>query len=96
MRIDDPKLKNMEKIPGIASIDAALAKLEPTPCNWANVDDPAGGWATRCNLMFIFAEHPEDNGYNYCPNCGKKINYLPGIYEKKKKAEENDQEGKQA
>ena len=44
-------------------------------CEWQdNKDYEYPGWTTSCHEEFFLIEGmPEDNSYNFCPNCGGKI-----------------------
>jgi len=43
-------------------------------CDW--VEDFEGNWTATCNDdIFVFnTDGVEENGFKYCPYCGKKIN----------------------
>ena len=42
------------------------------PCHWTPDDD--GIWEANCGGTFIFeSDGPTENGFNFCPFCGKKI-----------------------
>jgi len=41
-------------------------------CKWEVNDD--GVWLTYCNNAHEFINgDPDENGFNYCPYCGKEI-----------------------
>lgn len=49
--------------------------VEPkSECKW-NLEDAEGNlYATECeNRQLIFEGTPKENGYRYCPYCGRKI-----------------------
>jgi hypothetical protein len=47
-------------------------------CNWHYSPDEDDYWLTSCGAEWVMvADQPKDNGMNYCPKCGKKINYIP-------------------
>lgn len=42
-------------------------------CIWTE-DPEYGTWETSCGETFCMIEGtPEENGYKYCPSCGKKL-----------------------
>lgn len=45
-------------------------------CAWTDNKDPDyPGWETSCGHEFCLVEGgPKENSYNYCPQCGGKIN----------------------
>jgi DNA-directed RNA polymerase subunit RPC12/RpoP len=44
----------------------------PTVCEWTEDDD--GNWLTDCENMHEFSTGgPDENGYVYCPYCGKRV-----------------------
>ena len=48
-------------------------------CQWKS-DDIDGGWDTECGEKFCFmADGPKENGYRFCPHCGKPIALAAGI-----------------
>lgn len=43
-------------------------------CEWKLEDSESNLYVTGCeNLQLIFEGTPEENGYKYCPYCGRKI-----------------------
>ena len=43
-------------------------------CEWKLEDEEANLYLTRCQQrQLIFEGTPKENGYRYCPYCGKKI-----------------------
>lgn len=43
-------------------------------CEWKLEDSESNLYVTGCeNRQFIFEGTPEENGYKYCPYCGRKI-----------------------
>jgi len=41
-------------------------------CEWKQDQD--GNWDTGCKNAFIFTDGgPWENGFNFCPYCGKRI-----------------------
>ena len=41
-------------------------------CEWTEDED--GIWETDCGNMHVFLDSgPDENGYIYCPYCGKKV-----------------------
>ena len=46
-------------------------KKEPQTCSWTEDD---GIWQSSCGVHFEFNDGGiEQNNFNYCHNCGKKI-----------------------
>jgi hypothetical protein len=46
--------------------------METKTCGWKKVARET--FQTGCGVeWFMDAESPQDNGYEFCPNCGKKI-----------------------
>lgn len=42
-------------------------------CEWT-YDQVEDGWRTGCDRAYSFIDgNIQDNGYIYCPNCGKRI-----------------------
>ena len=43
-------------------------------CEWKLEDSESNLYVTGCeNRQLIFEGTPEENGYKYCPYCGRKI-----------------------
>jgi len=43
-------------------------------CGWSRQDDDETVWDTGCGKCFYFeAGAPAEDGFNFCPYCGKKI-----------------------
>lgn len=43
-------------------------------CEWKLEDSESNLYVTECeNRHLIFEGTPEENGYKYCPYCGRKI-----------------------
>lgn len=44
---------------------------QTTPCLWQQDED--GNYDTECGNRFVFIYGtPEDNGFKFCPYCGKE------------------------
>jgi len=53
-------------------------KSDCSACDWRQEDD--GQWGTDCSETFAFREGgPKENGYEWCPYCGKKLEATPYI-----------------
>jgi len=51
-------------------------------CVWKEYNDEymGGCWSTSCGEDFCLLEDgPKENLYNFCPNCGGKINEQPSV-----------------
>lgn len=48
---------------------------DPGICEWTQFqDDEEGAWYTDCSNIFqLIADGPAENGMQYCPYCGKKL-----------------------
>lgn len=47
-------------------------KSSPSCCAWTEDDD--GNWHTACeNMHVFFYGGPAENGYWFCPYCGRRI-----------------------
>jgi hypothetical protein len=58
-----------------SALDALSAMPEPG-CEWALDDD--GNYSTGCGQAFVIEWGDlDENGYKYCPTCGRKIHYTP-------------------
>ena len=57
------------------AIEIVRGDREPEPeCEWKLEDAEGNLYATGCeNRQLIFEGTPEENGYKYCPYCGKRI-----------------------
>ena len=45
---------------------------DPAVCHWRGDED--GNWDTDCGECFCVEEGtPQENTYNFCPSCGKKL-----------------------
>ncbi len=57
------------------AIEIVKGDREPEPeCEWKLEDSESNLYVTGCeNLQLIFYGTPEENGYKYCPYCGRKI-----------------------
>ena len=44
---------------------------KPRVCHWTNIDPVWLVWKGGCGVQWYFDQgDPEDNGMNYCPQCG--------------------------
>jgi len=51
--------------------ESSKKKQEPQKCSWTEDD---GIWQSSCGVYFEFNDGGiEQNNFNYCYNCGKKI-----------------------
>jgi hypothetical protein len=53
---------------------------EAALCHWSAVGDPwcVEYWESECGQVFTFIEDgPRDNGFEFCPYCGKSLVELP-------------------
>lgn len=49
-------------------------KADAQKCEWKLEDSESNLYVTECeNRQLIFEGTPEENGYKYCPYCGRKI-----------------------
>lgn len=57
----------------IDALETELARLrDPNTCKWRCDGDYL--WETTCGLAFFFEEgDTEDNDFNYCPKCGRRL-----------------------
>ena len=57
------------------AIEIMRGDREPEPeCEWKLEDAEGNLYAIGCeNRQLIFEGTPEENGYKYCPYCGKRI-----------------------
>lgn len=45
-------------------------------CEW--IDSHEDGWTTDCGNAFVFNdEGPTENGFKFCPYCGKPLEVAP-------------------
>ena len=55
----------------------AISSAEPKTGHWIEEDMFDGDVAYRCSecneLFWIESGTPKDNGYNFCPKCGKRL-----------------------
>ena len=57
-----------------ALINEAEAKWEADCCEWKLEDAEANLYVTSCEQRhLIFEDTPKENGYRFCPYCGRKI-----------------------
>jgi hypothetical protein len=52
--------------------------IEDDECTWTQSSENSfyedDSWDTSCGKKFVFeADTPKDNGYSFCPACGKKL-----------------------
>lgn len=53
---------------------------QKSECEWKLEDSESNLYVTECeNRQLIFEGTPEENGYKYCPYCGRKIK-RGGVY----------------
>jgi hypothetical protein len=53
------------------------ASPEPSRCDWKYDGRDDDYWMTSCGLEWCMeAGTPQENGYVFCPRCGKPINYI--------------------
>ncbi len=59
------------------AVDMAIKALDRPAGHWEEVRDMWGDTLWRCDccgIEWVFIEgNPMDNGTNYCPNCGAKM-----------------------
>ena len=56
---------------------ARLRDVATAQCQWTDMGDDFGGWETGCGEAFTFAaDGIEENGFNFCPYCGGRIDAL--------------------
>lgn len=56
--------------------NCGLFATDPDSCKWTQVDDEhmPDTWQADCGAMWTFTDGgPQDNGMNFCPNCGKPL-----------------------
>ena len=52
--------------------DLQALESDATPCTWT--EDDEGNWATACDNLHVFFEGgPSENGYKWCPYCGRAV-----------------------
>lgn len=55
-------------------IVSQLAEEYTDTCEWRLIDDEANVYDTACRNPHILIDgSPEDNNYEFCPYCGKRI-----------------------
>ena len=78
-RIDEESLfwagsMQVNKITAMNIINEAEAQWEAKCCEWKLEDAEANLYVTSCEQrQLIFEGTPRENGYRFCPYCGKKI-----------------------
>ena len=79
LRIDEADMYRLEQI--VDKLDAEIRRIA-APCTWT-----CGGgkvcacgfredecWSTSCGKEFVMITGtPKENGYNFCPSCGKPL-----------------------
>jgi hypothetical protein len=51
-------------------------------CEWSQEDEGSGRYTSPCGVAFIFNDGgPVENGFVFCPKCGKKLKEIPWVYE---------------
>jgi hypothetical protein len=62
--------------PDKITFPTGTAKFDPNGCTWT--EDEEGIYQTSCDEQFVFnSETATDNGFNFCPFCGKPIKDIP-------------------
>lgn len=57
---------------------AMAAKAKQEPCLWTE-DALDGGWIGSCGIRWeCDYETPKDNGMNFCPRCGRRLEQKGG------------------
>ena len=55
-----------------ASLFAARARETPLTCTWIENED--GVYETNCGNLFAFNDGtPSENGFAFCPYCGREL-----------------------
>lgn len=61
----------------VSQINDLLAELD-IECEWTPEDDCSDHYAGTCGIYFMFNDGgPMDNGFVFCPKCGKKLKEIP-------------------
>lgn len=56
----------------------AIAEREQEHCEWTPEDEGSEWYSATCGMSFIFNDDgPAENGFNFCPKCGKKLKEIP-------------------
>ena len=59
-----------------AALFASLAREAPLTCTWTQNDDEDDSyWAAACcDRLFVFNDGtPSENGFAFCPYCGREL-----------------------
>ena len=62
-----------------------MTKNEAIECTWKKLGDGDWDiWETDCGHSFYFDDggSPKEDGFVYCPYCGKRITILEGLKDK--------------
>lgn len=72
LQSDLDKILNIQTERFITHVDED-SKINTKPfCEWTEDDD--GNWETSCKNMHVFFDAgPTQNGYKFCPYCGKDL-----------------------
>jgi len=71
LRIDEADMYRLEQI--VDKLDAELRRIA-APCIWTHSEYDDEHWETSCGQEFMIIDGtPKDNGYNFCPSCGKPL-----------------------
>jgi hypothetical protein len=77
LRIDEADMYRLEQI--VNKLDAEIRRIA-APCTWTYSANTVGDWlednywSTSCGQKFVILEgSPKENGYNFCPSCGKPL-----------------------
>ena len=70
---------NGEIIPDSECCVFPCPDFEPADiCEWAQQDQDFNDYGTSCGHFFtIYEDTPEENGFRYCPYCGKPLRSVP-------------------
>jgi len=67
---------------GIEALEIAIKALEPKMGQWIEEEVFDGELGYRCSkcdeLFWLESGTPKDNEYNFCPNCGAKMEVEDG------------------
>mgnify|MGYP003191404240 CR=1 FL=1 len=69
-------LEEVKQYRAIGTVEECRAaeKKQKSECEWKLEDSESNLYVTGCeNRQLIFEGTPEENGYKYCPYCGRKI-----------------------